>query len=177
VHAAQSKSDGTFDLERELDLREPGVEAGRRLIASRGGEQMQRVAREIAGERGADDERAREVVDAVDQLGVGAWRQRVGRRSPLDRHGRDARAAVDADVVGREREAGSQQPHEERPLAQLLDRLEQVAHLEELDRVGAAELAQHLEPAHVAADLPHDPPPPGGTAKPACCTLPSSRTR
>jgi hypothetical protein len=51
---------------------------------------------------------------------------------------------------------GPQQANEQRSLAQRLDRLEQVAHLEELDRVGAAELLQHLEPAHVAAELPHD---------------------
>ena len=45
---------------------------------------MQGVAREVAEHRGAHHQRARQVVDAVDQRGIGARRQVVGGGHPLD---------------------------------------------------------------------------------------------
>ena len=92
-----------FDLERELDVRQLRVEAVRRLVAAGAGAQMQRVAREVAEHRGADHERARQVVDAIDQRGVGARRQVVGGGHPFDGNRREPLAAVDQHVAVRAR--------------------------------------------------------------------------
>jgi hypothetical protein len=122
-------------LEGERDGRQPRIEPTRRLIAPGVGSQVQRVAREIAEHLGANDERARQIVDAVDQLRVDAGRQVVGRTHPFDRDRGQPLAAVDQHVVVSEYEPGPKEPYEQRPLTQRVNRLEVIAHLEELDAV------------------------------------------
>ena len=132
----------TFDLERELDLREPGSKSagGCRCRSSR--RRLQRVAREVAERRGADHQRARQVVDPVDQPGVGLPAA-AHRLAPPTRPATVAKRSPPSirTLSGVEREAGSQQPHEQCPLAQPTGGFEVVAHLEELDAVGGAAAA------------------------------------
>ena len=173
-HGSAVEIGRAFDLERKLDRREHRVEARRRQLAARIDEQAQGVAREVARRRRPDDECARQVVDAVDEQRVGARGQVVGRGDPQGRDDGNALAAVYAHVVGREREAGAQQAHEQRALAQQGVGLEVVAHLDEFDRVGAARKLQHFEPARVAAMDFHAPPP--AKLKLDVCVLASSST-
>ena len=65
-----------------------------------------------------------------------------------ERRSEDQRAAAIDD-----RRVAAQQAHEQRALTQREDRLGTVAHLDKLDRVGAADRAQHVQAAQVAAVL------------------------
>jgi hypothetical protein len=163
-----------LDLERELDIGQEGIESARRLIAPGIGAEMQGVAGEIPECLCADDERAGQVVDPVDQGRVRSRRQVVRSRHPFHRNDREALAPVDQEVVRRERKAGAQQPDEQRSLPKLLHELEVIANLEELDSIRGPRQLDHVEAARLAAEELHAPLP--GKAKAACCAVPSSST-
>ena len=166
-----------FDLEREFDPRQPRIESGRRVVAAGVRHQRQRVTRVVAFAVGADHQGARQVVDTVHQARLGLRGQGVGRCAPGHADARDALAAVDADVVGRQAEVVAQQAHEQRALARHAGRRGTVEHLDEVDRVvaAAAETAQHFQPARVAAMELHAPPP--GSWIVVCCEVSSRSTR
>ena len=138
---------------------------------------MQRVLREVTRHPGANHQSARLVVDVGHQRRVGTGGQVVGRSGPFDRRDGQPLAAIDQDVVLCQRKARQQQPHEQRALAQVLYRLKVVAHLKVLNAVGATGKLDDLESPRIAAEVLHLPPPAApGSAKLACCVLPSAST-
>ncbi len=86
----------------------------------------------------------------------------------------DALAARDAQIVGRHREAGTQQPHEQGLLTRRAGGRVAVEHLEEVDGVGGAVAPEHVEAAEVAAMKFHGVPP--GAEKIALCVVRSCST-
>jgi hypothetical protein len=138
-----------LDLERELDRREQRIEARRRLVARRPGDQPQRVGREVAAGVGPDEQQRRRVVEP------GRQHRNLGRRrrGRLDR--RNPVAAGDPDVrLRRQRSGGLQHPHEERPLLEAGRRL-RVRDLDVLDPVEVPRFLDGLQAPLVAAGVPH----------------------
>jgi hypothetical protein len=119
-------------------------------------------------------QRARLVIDGVDETGFGLRGQRMRRRAPFNADGADALAAGDAQIVGRDDEAGTQQANEERLLARRAGRRRAVEHLDELDRIRRAVALDDVETSRVAAMVLHAPLP--GTVKAALWAVRSRST-
>jgi len=145
----------TLDLERDLDRHEPRVEAAGRLLTAAARDQAQDVRREVAARVGADEQHRRRILEVGDESGILPHQQRRGWRDPLGADRRDALAAADLDVRLGQPRRRLQQPHEERPLAELLCRRLRVGDLDVLDPVEDTGLLDRTQAALVAARVPH----------------------
>jgi hypothetical protein len=124
----------------------------------------------------AHDEQRRRVVVALDEVELGA--DEIGRGPrPGDLDGADALAALDRDPraveAGRH---GEQQADDERPLAQRVEGLIVVPHLEELDAVEQSRELDGDESTLVAARVARHGETPGGVRKVCTSCDPVART-